>query len=354
MAPTPTSTEELSAGEPSAGDGTGAGVGDQVEVEAETVTEIGTREDDAPALDLKGRMATLTVVRVHSPSIPSLCAVLESKLQEAPNLLRGAPMLIELDDGLVGEDSVDLCALTTAMRELGLVPVAVRGDGVDVETAQAAGLGVLAGAAGQTGQAGQSSHAEAADGTDRTTTRTSAAAHEKTQQATSTPTVTAAESAAAVEMPDGRSPDGPAGPGGRGAPSEAAAAAQEHSGNPPLPPRVIDHPVRSGQQFYARGRGLVVLGAVGPGAEVLADGDLHIYGPLRGRALAGVQGDEQARIFCMGMEAELVSVAGNYQVSERFAEELHGRPAQVRLDEAGVLHIEPFGGNNSGGNHKGG
>lgn len=80
--------------------------------------------------------------------------------------------------------------------------------------------------------------------------------------------------------------------------------------------RVVQHPVRSGQQIQAPEGDLVVLGPVQAGAEVLAAGNIHIYGPLRGRALAGIHGDESARIFCQSLEAELVSIAGHYKISE--------------------------------------
>ena len=92
-------------------------------------------------------------------------------------------------------------------------------------------------------------------------------------------------------------------------------------------------PVRSGQQVYADNRDLTVVSTVGAGAEVIADGSIHIYGPLRGRALAGAQGDESARIFCREFHAELVAVAGHYKVLEDIPEELRGRPVQVWLDQ---------------------
>lgn len=82
------------------------------------------------------------------------------------------------------------------------------------------------------------------------------------------------------------------------------------------PSKTILLPVRSGQQIVSKGGDLVVLGAVGHGAEVLADGHIHVYGPLRGRALAGLDGDRQARIFCQSLEAELVSIAGFYCLSD--------------------------------------
>ncbi len=95
---------------------------------------------------------------------------------------------------------------------------------------------------------------------------------------------------------------------------------------------IVRHPVRSGQQVYARGGDLVVLSSVSPGAEVLADGHVHVYGPLRGRALAGVQGDTEARIFCQSLNAELIAIAGNYRVSEHIREEERGHPVQIFLD----------------------
>ncbi|WP_295953650.1 septum site-determining protein MinC [Rhodoferax sp.] len=95
---------------------------------------------------------------------------------------------------------------------------------------------------------------------------------------------------------------------------------------------VIDKPLRSGQQVYARGSDLVVLAMVSNGAEVLADGSIHVYAPLRGRAIAGAKGNEDARIFSTCLEAELVSIAGVYRTSEiPLPAEVLGKPAQVRL-----------------------
>jgi len=95
--------------------------------------------------------------------------------------------------------------------------------------------------------------------------------------------------------------------------------------------RVITKPVRSGQQIYAEGADLIVLAQVSEGAEVLADGHIHIYGSLRGRALAGVKGDESARIFCQSLEAELVSVAGNFILQDMLPKELFKKPVQISL-----------------------
>ena len=91
-------------------------------------------------------------------------------------------------------------------------------------------------------------------------------------------------------------------------------------------------PVRSGQQVYAENRDLTVLTTVGAGAEVIADGSIHIYGALRGRALAGAQGNEKARIFCREFHAELVAIAGHYKVLEDIPKELHGKAVQIWLE----------------------
>ncbi|GAB3476568.1 septum site-determining protein MinC [Marinomonas epiphytica] len=96
------------------------------------------------------------------------------------------------------------------------------------------------------------------------------------------------------------------------------------------PTKVIDKPIRSGQQVYAEGD-LIILAQVSAGAEVLADGNIHVYGALRGRALAGVKGDVNARIFCKSLEAELVSVAGNFMLSDALQKNIWKESAQVLL-----------------------
>ena len=95
---------------------------------------------------------------------------------------------------------------------------------------------------------------------------------------------------------------------------------------------VIDKPLRSGQQVYARGRDLVVLSMVNAGAEVIADGHIHVYAPLRGKAMAGARGNVDARIFALELNAELLSIAGVYRTSEHpLPAHVRGKPAQVRL-----------------------
>jgi septum site-determining protein MinC len=104
---------------------------------------------------------------------------------------------------------------------------------------------------------------------------------------------------------------------------------------PPAVPReamTLVAPVRGGQVIYAKGTDLVVCASVNPGAQVIADGSIHVWGRLRGRALAGAQGKAEARIFCLALEAELVSVNGEYRMAEEIPDALRGRPAQIYLE----------------------
>lgn len=111
---------------------------------------------------------------------------------------------------------------------------------------------------------------------------------------------------------------------------------------PRVPTRIHTSPVRAGQQVYAKGGDLIVLGAVSAGAEVIADGNIHIYGPLRGRALAGAKGDTSSRIFIRIMEAEIVSVAGTYKVIDAdMVRHWQGKYLQVFINGE-QLEIEPL------------
>ena len=99
---------------------------------------------------------------------------------------------------------------------------------------------------------------------------------------------------------------------------------------------VVDKPLRSGQKIYARGADLVVLAMVNQGAEVVADGNIHVYAPLRGKAMAGASGNVNARIFSLCLEPELISIAGVYRTSENpLPPDVNGKPAQVRLSNDG-------------------
>jgi septum site-determining protein MinC len=128
---------------------------------------------------------------------------------------------------------------------------------------------------------------------------------------------------------------------------KAAVAAPEAMLQIPAPTTlVIDKPIRSGQKIYARGADLVVLAMVNQGAEIVADGNIHVYAPLRGKAVAGARGNVSARIFSLCLEPELISIAGIYRTSETaLPAHIAGKPAQVRLsseDGQDKLLIEPL------------
>lgn len=221
------------------------------------------------ALEFKGRMMTLTVLRVGVADPAELETALTTQLARTPEFFRSLPVLIEPDNA----PDLDLAGLVDLLKRHSLVPVAVyRPDNALAEQAARLDLGVI---------------------TD---------------------------------------------------PRGARAAAQPEpapKGRERQPTRVLTQPVRSGQQIYARGGDLIVVSTVSPGAEVLADGCIHVYGPLRGRALAGAQGDETARIFCQELDAELIAVAGRYRVSEDLDESMRGQRVQVQLQDESLI-ISPL------------
>ena len=122
-----------------------------------------------------------------------------------------------------------------------------------------------------------------------------------------------------------------------------AAAEAKPEAQASAPTRIVDKPLRSGQRVYAAGGDIVVLAAVSPGAEVIADGSIHVYAPLKGKALAGARGDTSARIFTTHLEAELVSIAGVYRTFESAPDPaVAKKPAQIRLADSSQIVIEPL------------
>ncbi|MDD3518872.1 MAG: septum site-determining protein MinC [Chromatiales bacterium] len=233
------------------------------------------------ALEFKGRMLTVTVLRALEADLATLIDTLDRRLGEGAEMLRGLPMLLDLE-ALPDAAGFDLAGLVDACRSRGLSLIGVRDTGDAALAARVRDLGL---------------------------------------------------SAVALTGEGGRKPAGRSRVESETAPSPAPVQAATSL--------LITQPVRSGQQVYARGGDLVVVASVSPGAEVLADGNIHIYGALRGRALAGVQGNAQARIFCRSLDPELISIAGHYRLSEQVTDEERGRSVQVRLDGE-TLRVEPL------------
>jgi septum site-determining protein MinC len=237
------------------------------------------------AFDLKGTMAPLTVLRLRATDVALVERQLRVKIAQLPQLFIDAPVVLDL--GALGDDATALPfgELVRVLKLCKLVPVAVSNVPDALRPAAvAAGLGVL-----QPQPAPRAGERVAAEG--------------PAPQSEPPPTSAVPDEAAKQPAP------------------------VLHAG-----PVVIKQPVRSGQVVYAQNNDLVVLAPVNPGAQVIADGHVHIYAPLRGRAVAGAQGLLGARIFCQKLEAELVAIAGAYIMPDEIPAERRGKPAQIFLD----------------------
>jgi septum site-determining protein MinC len=229
---------------------------------------------DAPpshCYDIKSADLPLVALLLKTTDVDAISKALNQQLAESPGFFDQDPLVIDVTG--LSEDLkpsvLDLPKLLTVLRAQGLVPLAIKGaDSELLVTAHALGL---------------------VDATDARIRR-------------SIPVAEASAPAPIVSAPTW------------------------------VGAMVIDKPLRSGQQVYAKGRDLVVMAVVNPGAEVIADGSIHIYGTLRGKAIAGARGNAKAMIFAQSMEPELISIAGVYRTSENpLPSEVLGLPAQVCL-----------------------
>ncbi len=232
-----------------------------------------------PAFDLKGSRLTTLVLHFYRTDNIAIAAELKEKVAQAPSVFKQAPVILDLRAVCNDAQTLDISFLVEILRGYGMLPIGVRGGNPKLNSmALAVGLSLLADA-------------------------------KSNQQ----PLELEEENHILTKLPP----------------------------EPQLAPvKIIDHPVRSGQQIFSAGD-LIILSMVSPGAEILAYRHIHVYGPLRGRALAGIKGDTSARIFCQKLEAQLVSVAGQYQINEELQPELLGKTAQIYLKEE-QLCIEPF------------
>lgn len=264
---------------------------------------------DAFPYELEGMVSTVTVLRLLSVDLSAVQKALRNKIEQMPGFFQDAPVAIDLSvlEG-TDEDSeedapnprreVPLAQLASMLRDLKLVPVGVRNlrESRRVE-ARACGLGILRGS-------GRKTQAP----------KPASAATPRSAQTT------------AATTDDRRSGDER-----RNEPPVIVP--------PPVPPSTLTlrTPLRSGQVVYAEQCDAVVLAPVNAGAELIADGNIHVYGALRGRALAGAHGNEEARIFCKSLEAELVAIAGCYLRSDEIPEKRRGKPAQIYLEKGQIV-----------------
>lgn len=275
-----------------------------------------------PAFDLKSTSWVLTALRLHSADLDALAAELQARFADSPGLFDDEAMVVDLS-GLPDDAPLpDFGALLALLRRHGMHAVAVQG-GSPAQTAAAQAAGLLQAGPGEA-PAGRQRQVAPASAADASAEGTVAADPAPAEAAAAAPAI----AAEATPAPDPAVTPAPAAP-----PAPPAR----------MPTMVLDKPLRSGQRAYARGGDLVVLAAVSFGAEVIADGSIHVYGPLRGRAMAGARGDANARIFSTCMEPQLVSIAGIYRTTETpLAPDVLGKAAQVRLDGE-KLFVEPLG-----------
>ena len=236
--------------------------------------------------ELKIGQVGIANLRIQTLDIARLQAEMDDRVKRAPNLFGHAAIV--LDFGALSEVPTVAQAqqLIDALRAAGTLPVAVAyGSSATEQLARALNLPILA----------------------------------KFRESFDPSRAGGAATAASAPVP-------------AVAPEAAPAPAPAVPSND-QPGQIHATPIRSGQQIYAAGKDLTVLTSVGAGAEVISDGSIHIYGPLRGRAIAGAQGNENARIFCREFDAELVSIAGNYKVLEEVPQDMRGRPVQIWLQD---------------------
>jgi septum site-determining protein MinC len=219
---------------------------------------------------LKGSLFTLTVMYLNTPDLEMIEKYLIKLLTESPNLFLHMPVVIDLES--LSADAIDFVKLCKLLRQFSLIPVGIRAGSPEQQKAAIdAGLGVL-----------------------------------NQKQTAKEPTKNIKDIAQPIDKKDVLT-------GGR--------------------PKIITSPVRSGQQIYAKGADLIVLSSVSAGSEIIADGNIHVYGTLRGRALAGALGDITSRILCTSLAPELISIAGRYLSQDKFEVPEGNGPFQVFLKD---------------------
>ncbi|WP_437971273.1 septum site-determining protein MinC [Sorangium sp. So ce260] len=271
----------------------------------------GEKRQEQQAFALKGTMPAITMLCLRTADVSAVERQLADHISQMPHFFLHLPILLDLD--ALGDEPVDLGALAGLLRKHNLVPIAVRNPtDAQRERAVAAGLGVL-----------------------RTPLTRSPRKDASAEGNTPTPGPVAVGPAATDRGASGAAADrGAAGPARR---PRDAAPAPDAAGEPPPAGLTVRQPVRSGQVIYVPHGDLVVLSPVSSGAELIANDNIHVYAPLRGRAMAGAHNNADASIFCMSLEAEFVSIAGRYLMADEIPDEHRGKPARISVQNDGLV-----------------
>lgn len=270
-----------------------------------------TMHNTSSVLEFKSSTFFSPILILHSNDIAAIEQSLQDKIGLAPDFFKHSPLIIDVRTLNESDQDFEIIEIVDMLRKIGLFPIGLRG-GSNQQNKQAQKLSIPV----DTGQ----DHGHSGDGQEKSSHAAESGAHNgegsSSVQAETTcvQEVTAAESPSATEITEQ---------------STVQDAALPRS-------MLVNQPVRSGQRIYARGD-LVVMSQVSAGAEIMAEGNIHVYNTLRGRALAGVQGNINARIFCLDLQAELVSIAGDYKTSEHITASMQKKPAQVYLQDHALI-----------------
>ena len=225
-------------------------------------------------------MVTIPVLNLFSTDINAITHQLNEKIKQAPDFFTNSSLLIDLQ--ALPEQELNLALLVDAIRNAGMFPIGIRGG--TKEQQQAANDLMLP------GLSAHNSNTHKPHTTEKKVSRISPVVEDNAEKIAATRVETT----------------------------------------------IITQPIRSGQRVYAKGD-LIIIAQVSAGAEIMAEGNIHVYGTLRGRVLAGVKDNENARIFCSNLQAELVSIAGNYRVSEDIVESERNTPVQIYLNKHAII-----------------
>ena len=284
------------------------------------------------AFDLKGVMSSLTVLRLRSRDLNLIERQMRAKVTQFPHFFQSAPVVLDVSEIEGGIAGFPLAALVRALHVCRVVPVAVTNiDEANRPMASAAGLGIVTLSASRPA------------GDPEVTETTAVGPVPLPAAAAKTPIPAPPQQAAAPRTPAPRpaTPTTPMPAVSTPPPAPVAAARPQPAPGAHRAPLVVRQPVRSGQLVYAEKNDLIVLAPVNPGAQIVADGNIHIYAAMRGRAVAGAQGYTDARIFCQRFEAELIAIAGSYLTFDDIPRERLGRAVQIYLQN-GTCTIAPL------------
>ncbi len=246
-------------------------------------------------LEFKSSTFFSPILILYSNDLAAIEQSLQDKINRAPDFFKNSPLIIDLRELNKSGLDIGIVEVVEMLRKIGMFPIGVRG-GNEQQNKQAHKLSIPV-------DEGRENDSVAA---------ASAAASRQESKAQ-------ALEQQPVEQNESRN---------------ALPSTAEHV--EPVRSMLITQPVRSGQRIYARGD-LIVMSQVSAGAEIMAEGNIHVYNTLRGRALAGVQGNIAARIFCLDLQAELISISGDYKTSEHLTEQTQKKPVQVYLQDHALI-----------------